>query len=154
MAWAEGYLHTKWYLDPSSLLATMDMGRKLGAVPLLGRGARSPSSAMWPGPRPTFIPNGILIHPAVWPQGPNIFFWGGGSATFWEGELEPHLTQCRLDQGTSLSLPSAILIHPVVWQKRYGPKIGGYAPLREGELGPHLTQCGEGRGLPARQLSS
>ena len=26
--------------------------------------------------------------------------------------------------------------------------------LREGELGPHLTECGQGRGLPANQVSS
>jgi len=29
---AEAYLRTKWYLDPSSRLATTDMGRKLGAA--------------------------------------------------------------------------------------------------------------------------
>ena len=23
---------------------------------------------MWHGPRPTFVPSGILVHPAVWPQ--------------------------------------------------------------------------------------
>jgi len=23
---------------------------------------------MRPGPRPTFVPSGILIHPALWPQ--------------------------------------------------------------------------------------
>jgi len=33
-------------------------------------------------------------------------------------------------------------------------KLGGCAPLGEGELGPHLTQCGQGRGLPACQVSS
>ena len=32
VAWAEAYLHTKWHLDPSTRLATIDMGRKLGAV--------------------------------------------------------------------------------------------------------------------------
>jgi len=31
-AWAEAYLRTKWHLDPSSRLATTDMGRKWGAV--------------------------------------------------------------------------------------------------------------------------
>jgi len=39
--WDEAYLRTKWYLDPSSCLATPDIGRKLGDVPLwgeLGRG--------------------------------------------------------------------------------------------------------------------
>ena len=32
VACAEAYLHTKWHLDPFSRLATIDMGRKLGAV--------------------------------------------------------------------------------------------------------------------------
>ena len=30
------YLRIKWYLDPSSRLATIDMGRKLGALPHFG----------------------------------------------------------------------------------------------------------------------
>ena len=30
VAWAEAYLRTKWYPDPSSRLATIDMGRKVG----------------------------------------------------------------------------------------------------------------------------
>jgi len=56
-----------WDLDPSSRLATRDIGRKLGVVPPFweGRGevrAGSPSNTMWPGPRPTSIPSGILIH--------------------------------------------------------------------------------------------
>ena len=35
VAWAEVYLRTKWHLDPSSRLATIDMGQKLdrGVVP-------------------------------------------------------------------------------------------------------------------------
>jgi len=52
MTWAEAYLRTKWYLDPSSRLATTDMGQKLGAVPL-GAGAGSASNTMLPGPGPT-----------------------------------------------------------------------------------------------------
>jgi len=28
----------------------------------------SPSNTMWPGPRATSLPSGILIHPTVWPQ--------------------------------------------------------------------------------------
>jgi len=28
--WAEAYLHAKYHLDPSSRLATVNMGRKLG----------------------------------------------------------------------------------------------------------------------------
>jgi len=36
VAWAEVYFRTKRRLHPSSRLAAIDMGRKLGAVPLLG----------------------------------------------------------------------------------------------------------------------
>ena len=32
MAWAEIYLCTKWHLDPSSHLATTDIGKKLGGL--------------------------------------------------------------------------------------------------------------------------
>ena len=47
-----------------------DIGRKFADVPLFGGGvgAASPSNTMWPGLRPTCLPNGILIRPTVWPQ--------------------------------------------------------------------------------------
>ena len=64
--------YTKWRLDPSSRLATIDMGRKLGAVLLWGGGPGFPSSTMWPGPRPTGVPSFILICPTVWPQCTNV----------------------------------------------------------------------------------
>ena len=67
------YLPTKWHLDPSSHVATTDMGQKLGGLcPFGGGGAGSPSNAMWPGPRPTCMPSFILIHPTVWPQCTNV----------------------------------------------------------------------------------
>ena len=50
--------------DPSSRLATIDMGPELGCVPLLGDAA-TPSNTTSRGPRFTSVPNGILIHPAV-----------------------------------------------------------------------------------------
>jgi len=37
-----GYVHTNWHLNPSSHLATADMGRKLGAVAVCGRGTWVP----------------------------------------------------------------------------------------------------------------
>ena len=37
VAWAEAHLRTKPHLDQSSRLATIDMGRKLGAVHRFGR---------------------------------------------------------------------------------------------------------------------
>jgi len=32
IVWTEAYIRTKWHLDPSSRLATIDMGRKLGGA--------------------------------------------------------------------------------------------------------------------------
>jgi len=93
-------MHAKippWW-DPSSRLATINMGRKFGGLrSLLGGGAGSPSNIKSPGPRPTSIPSGmmtgILIHPAIWPQQ----IWdkiGVVPLLFGGGELGPHLTQC------------------------------------------------------------
>jgi len=52
--------------------------------PLLGGGARPPSTTKSPWPRPTSIPSGILIHPAIWPQHIWAKNWGqpplGGGA--------------------------------------------------------------------------
>jgi len=50
--------------------ATIDMGRKVGADVALSVGvgegaAGSPTNTMSPEPRPTSVPSGILIHPAV-----------------------------------------------------------------------------------------
>ena len=68
VAWAESYLHTKWHLDPCSHLTATDMGQKTFG----GGGAGSPSKTMRPGPRPTCMPNFMLIRPTVWPQYTNI----------------------------------------------------------------------------------
>ena len=67
VACAKAYLPNKWNLDASSRLATIDMARKL----LSGFCAHFwgfPSNTMRLWPRPTSVLNGILIHPAVWPQ--------------------------------------------------------------------------------------
>ena len=42
VAWAEAYLRNKWHLDPSSHLATIDMGLKLGLRALFGEGSWVP----------------------------------------------------------------------------------------------------------------
>jgi len=50
-------------------MATKDMGRKEGVLCPLGEGgAEYASNTMLSGPRSTFVPSGIFIHPAVWPQ--------------------------------------------------------------------------------------
>ena len=46
VAWTEAYLRTKWHLDPSSCLATIDMGQTMRVLcPYLG-GAGSPSNTI------------------------------------------------------------------------------------------------------------
>jgi len=44
------------------------MGQKLGGYAPFLQGVGSPSNSVWPGPRPSSILSGVLIHPAVWPQ--------------------------------------------------------------------------------------
>jgi len=40
-----------------------------GCAPFVGAGSHvTQCGGLWPGPRPTFVPSGVLIHPAVWPQ--------------------------------------------------------------------------------------
>jgi len=69
VTWAKAYLHTKWHLSPSSRLATIDIGQKLGELcPFRGGGAGSLSNTMTRRPQPTSVPSGILIHAAVWLQ--------------------------------------------------------------------------------------
>ena len=100
VAWAEVYLHTKWHLDPSSRLATIDLGQKLGgwcALFFFGGEAGSPSITKSPGPRPTSIPSGILVHPAVWPQQTLAKNWGGctsfrGTAGSTSNTMSPMMT--------------------------------------------------------------
>ena len=120
MAWAKAYLRTKWHHDPSSRLATIVMGQKLGALPpILGRGAGSPSKTISLGPRPTSLLSSILIYATIWPQqiwGENcgggamrLCHFGGGGAgspsnTVWPGP-RPTCT------------PSFILIHQTVWSQ-------------------------------------
>ena len=67
--WAEAYLHTKWHLDASSRLATVEMGRKLGRGLrlLLREGAESQSNTV-AGLRHTSMPSTSFIHPYDWPQ--------------------------------------------------------------------------------------
>ena len=113
MAWTEVYFRTKWRLNPSSRLATIDMGQKLGggSAPFLGGGSVSPSNTMSPGARPTSVPSGILIHPVVWRQQTWAENWG--LCPFGAGPGSPPNTVWPGPRPTSMS--SFILIHPTVW---------------------------------------
>ena len=75
-------------------------------------GAGSQSSTIWPGPRPrpTSVPNGILIHPAVWTQKTWAENWGcaplGGAGSS---------SNIMWPRPRPTSITSGILIHPSVW---------------------------------------
>ena len=90
------------------------MGRKLGGgcVPF---GARELGLhlTMSPGPRPTSVPRGILIHPAVWSQYTWAENWVGVRPFRGGGARSPSNTMSPRLRPTSV--PSDILIHTAVW---------------------------------------
>ena len=96
----KAYLCTKWHLDLCSRLATIDVGLKLerGRRTFLGERAGSHANTKSPRLRPTSIPSGMLMHPAIWPQymGRQV---GAAAHLFWREMIGPHLTQCRLGRG-------------------------------------------------------
>ena len=89
------------------------MGRKLwGSVPFWGELVPI-SDTMSLGPRPTSLPNGILVHPAIWPQQIWAENWRAVLLLGEGGAASPSITMwpgCR-----STRMPSFILIHPTVW---------------------------------------
>ena len=116
LAWAELYFRIKWRLHPSCRLATIDMGQKLGAVrcALFPGGAGSPSNTKSPGPRPTSIPSGILVHPAVWPQRTLAKNWG---LCHFRGEGAGSPSNTMSHRPRSTSVPSRILVDAAVWRQ-------------------------------------
>jgi len=109
-----GESNTTVFRNKSPAAAEMDdhnrHGPKIGGcAPFWGRGLGAYLTQS-PGPRPTSVPSGILIHPAVWPQQTSAEnlgcapFGGAGSPsnTMWQG---PRPT----------CVPSFVLIRPTVW---------------------------------------
>jgi len=90
---------------------------------------------MWPGPRPTSLPSGIVIHPAVWPQHASDENWGWWH--FGEGDLGPHLTPCGLGRG----LPPYQVVSWSIQPTDMGQKLGA-VPLWGGGAGSPLKLAG------------
>jgi len=136
-------VYTKWHFDPSSCLATIDVGRKVGAVPVF-RGARSPSNnIVW---AEAFLRTKWYLDPSSclattarhWPK--------LGAVPLWRRAGSPSNTMSP--RPTSTSLPSGILIDSAVWPQQTGAENWVAAVPLLGGAGPHVTQCGLGRGLP------
>jgi len=90
---------------------------------------------MSPGPRPTSVPSGILIHPAVWLQQTWAENWGlyplfGGS---WVS-MQHNVAWTKAYLHTKWHLDPLSCLAPTDMSR----KLEGCAPLMEGELGPHL----------------
>ena len=83
-------------------------------VPFFWGLLQGPHRTKSPGPRPTPIPSGILVHSAVWPQltlAENLGlcpFRGGGAGS-------PFNTMLHSPRARPTSVPSGILIHAAVW---------------------------------------
>jgi len=120
------------------------MGKKLGR----GRGSLFLGRAGSPS-RPTSIPSGILVHPAVWPQWTLAENWGlcpimGG------GAVSPSNTMSR--RSRPASVPTGILIHSAVWSQYTWVENWRAPPLFGEGLGPHLAQCGMDQDPPLCQV--
>jgi len=91
VAWAEVYFRTKWRLHPSSSLATVEMGQKLGEACAFFSGEL--------GPYRTQSRLGRGLPPYKWHLSPPSRFTTtdiGGRVPLGKAELGPHLTQSRL----------------------------------------------------------
>jgi len=78
------------------------LGRKEGAAVPLSEEELDPYLTLSPGPRPTSVPSGILIHLAVWSQQTMVENWGCVPLFFWGGGAGTHLTQCGRGRGLPL----------------------------------------------------
>ena len=123
------------------LLLLINMGRKLGAVPLFrGEGALGPHLTQCGLSRS--LPPYQVAFWSIQPfghsrHGPKI---GGYAPSWWRG-ASPHLAECSLALGLSPYQVASRSIRPF-GHNRLGPKIWGLCFIFwGGELGPHLTQC-------------
>ena len=100
MAWVEAYLRTKWHLDASNRLATIDMGRNFGQCPL-GTGDGFASNTMLPGPMPSYHRTKWHFDASSRLATTNMGRQLEGCAPFSGegGELGTHLAQCGLGRG-------------------------------------------------------
>jgi len=107
---------------------------KRGAAVPLSRGGGTPSNTMWPGPRFTSVPSGILIHPAVWSQQTWAKTWVGVGVPISLGVAgSPSNTESPGPRPTSVS--SGILVHPAVWPQRTLAANWGLCPFSGGGAG-------------------
>jgi len=109
--WAPGFNKSSAVAEMGDRLATIDMDRKVGDVPLFG-GSSVPFNTMSLGPRPTALASGILIHSAIWPQ--QIWIENWGNVPLWGGGARSPSNTVSLGPSPTC-MRSFILIRPTVW---------------------------------------
>jgi len=156
----------KWHLDPSSRLATIDIGRKVGGTVHPFKRELDPHlthSRLGRRLSPYQVPSGILIYSDVWSQqtwaenwGCTPLGWVGSMGhepkigellcPFLGGCMGPHVTQCGLGRG--LPRTKWHLDQRSHFAAIHGPKLGAVSHfVAERDSHPHLTQCRLSRGL-------
>ena len=114
VAWAEAYLHTKWHLSPSSLLATTDIGRKLGGCAPLGRGAGFPSNTMLRRPTLGYPHTNWHLDPCSPLATIDVGRKLGALPLLGREEAGP-LSNTKSPGLRLTYIPSGILMHPTIW---------------------------------------
>ena len=100
--------------------------------PIWGGGAGSPSNTKLPGPRPSSMPSGILIHAAIWPQ--QIWAENWGLCPFRGGEVGPP-SNTVWPGPRPTCVPSFVLIRPTVW-------LDGYCNVTDRQTGQRTDSIG------------
>ena len=103
---------------------------------------------MWPGTMPTFVPSGIFINPAIWPQnmdqklGRAVPLFLGGRAGSPSNTMSPGPTPTFIPSGILINrtvwpqqtwAPSGISIHPTVWPQYTKVTDRQNRPIAQGE---------------------
>jgi len=128
VAWAEVYFRTKRRLHPSSHLATLDMGQKLGGVGVpfyLGvAGSTSNTMSRKPGLPPCQVASWFMQPFGHNRRGPKI---GWGSAPFWVGVWVPSNTVAwaKAYLHTKWHLDASSRLATI----KMGRKLGGSVPF-------------------------
>jgi len=136
VAWAEVYFRTKRRLHPSSHLATIDMGQKLGGLVWPFSGGSLVNIERNVASAEAYLRTKWHLDASSWLatiNGPKI--WGGLCSVVERGAVFPFSTMWTGPRPTCM--PSAILIHPAAWPQykcSCATLVGG------GGLGPHITQ--------------
>jgi len=85
-------------------------GPKIRGLCLLWGEAGSPCNTMLPGLKPTFVPGGILVHSAIWPE--QIWPENWGPVPLWGRGAGSHVTQCGQGWGLPACQVSSWSIEP------------------------------------------